>query len=64
MPLTKYTIINDGLHAFGVEGSAPNRFLSVRGFATELAAAAWISEQQASEATAAAAEEVAQVAGK
>ena len=64
MSITEYTIINDGLHAFGVEGIAPSRFLSVRGFATELDAAAWIAGQQASEATAAAPEEVAQVEGK
>jgi hypothetical protein len=55
MSMTEYTIIPDGLHGFGVEVSAPNRFLSVRGFATELGAAAWIAEQQAFEAMVAAA---------
>jgi DNA-binding response OmpR family regulator len=52
--MTAYTITNDGFHAFGVKGTAP-LFLSVRGFATELDAAAWIAGQQASEAMAAAA---------
>jgi DNA-binding response OmpR family regulator len=52
--MTEYRIINDGLHAFLVKGTAP-RFLSVRGFATEVDAAAWITGQQASEAMAAAA---------
>jgi hypothetical protein len=52
--MTDYTIINDGFHAFGVKGTAPP-FLSARGFATELDAAAWIAGQQASEAVAAAA---------
>jgi hypothetical protein len=47
MSITEYTIVPDGLHGFGVEVSAPNRFLSVRGFATELGAAAWIAEQRA-----------------
>jgi DNA-binding winged helix-turn-helix (wHTH) protein len=51
--MTEYTIINDGLHAFGVEGTDASRFLSVRGFATELEAAAWIAGQQAREAMAA-----------
>jgi DNA-binding winged helix-turn-helix (wHTH) protein len=53
--MTEYTIINDGLHAFGVQGISSSRVLSVRGFATELEAAAWIAGQQASEAMAAAA---------
>lgn len=53
LSLTKYKIIPDGLKAFGVEVSSLNRFLSVRGFATELEAAAWIAEQQAHEAAAA-----------
>ena len=46
----KYTIIPDGLNAYGVEVVSSGRFLSVRGFATELEAAAWIAEQQAAEA--------------
>jgi hypothetical protein len=50
MSMTEYTIIR-----FGVEVRDPNRFLSVRGFATELGAAAWIAEQQAVEAMVAAA---------
>ena len=45
-----YTIIPDGLKTYGVEVAAPDRFLSVRGFATELEAAAWIAEQRAGEA--------------
>jgi hypothetical protein len=53
--MTKYTIIYDGLKGYGVEVSAPNRFLSVRGFATEREAAVWIAEQQAAEAALAAA---------
>jgi hypothetical protein len=48
--MSKYKIVPDGLTAFGVEVSSLNRFLSVRGFATELQAAAWITEQQAGEA--------------
>jgi hypothetical protein len=61
MSMTEYAIIHDGLYAFGVQGTAPSRFLSVRGFATELDAAAWIAGQQAREAAAAATEEVAPV---
>ena len=52
MSITEYTIIPDGLLGYGVEVSAPNRFLSVRGFATELGAMAWIAEQQAVEPSA------------
>jgi DNA-binding response OmpR family regulator len=52
--MAAYTIINDDFHAFGVKGTEPP-FLSARGFATELDAAAWIAGQQASEAMAAAA---------
>jgi hypothetical protein len=52
MSATEYTIINDGLYAFGIEVSAPNRFHSVRGFSTELGAMAWIAEQQAVEPSA------------
>ena len=36
MSMTDYAIIHEGLYAFGVQGTAPSRFLSVRGFATEL----------------------------
>ena len=53
--MTRYTIIHDGLKAYGVEVVSPNRFLSVRGFATEREAAAWIAEQQGAEAMLAAA---------
>ena len=55
MSITEYTIIPDGLLGYGVEVNAPNRFHSVRGFATELGAMAWIAEQQALEARGAAA---------
>jgi hypothetical protein len=48
MSITEYTIIPDGLHSFWVEVSAPNRFLSVRGFATELGAMAWIADSRPS----------------
>jgi hypothetical protein len=40
----------DGLKGYGVEVSSPQHVLSVRGFVTELDAASWIAEQQASEA--------------
>jgi hypothetical protein len=53
--MTEYKIILDGLTAYGVEVSQ-DHFLSVRGFATELDAAAWIAAQQAGEAAVAAAE--------
>ena len=53
--MTEYTIITDGLKGYGVEISSPHRLLSVRGFVTELDAASWIAEQQASEASLAAA---------
>ena len=42
--MTKYTIIPDGLNAYGVEVVSPDRLLSVRGFATEREAAAWIAD--------------------
>jgi hypothetical protein len=45
--MTEYKIILDGSKAYGVEVVSPNRFLSMRGFATERDAAAWIAEQQA-----------------
>ena len=48
--MTEYKIIHDGLKGYGVEVVSPGRFLSVRGFATELEAKAWIDEQQAAEA--------------
>ena len=47
--MTEYKIIHDGLKGYGVVVSSPQRFLSVRGFVTELDAASWIAEQQASE---------------
>ena len=48
--MTKYKIIPDGLKAYGVEVASQDRFLSVRGFAAELEAAARIAEQQTGEA--------------
>lgn len=57
--MTEYKIILDGLTAYGVEVVSQDHFLSVRGFATELDAAAWIAAQQAGEAAVAAAEKVA-----
>ena len=45
-----YTIVPDGLTAFGVEVSAIDRFTSMRGFATEVEAQAWITEQEKAEA--------------
>ena len=53
--MTVYTIVHDGLKGYRVEVRFPQRFLSVRGFVTELDAASWIVEQQACEATLAAA---------
>jgi hypothetical protein len=53
--MTEYKIISDGLKGYLVEANSPHRFLSVRGFVTELDAASWIAEQQASEAALAAA---------
>lgn len=47
--MAQYKIILDGLHAFGVEVTDTNRFLSVRGFSTEKAAQAWIDEQEHAE---------------
>jgi hypothetical protein len=51
--MAEYKIIPDGLHGFGVEITSIGRFLSVRGFPTEVAAQAWIDEQQHAEALAA-----------
>jgi hypothetical protein len=45
--MTKYKVVLDGLHAFGVEVTSPGQFLSIRGFPTETEAHAWISEQEA-----------------
>jgi hypothetical protein len=45
-----YTIIGDGLRGFGVEVASPGRFLSVRGFATQVLAEAWIAEQKLAQA--------------
>jgi hypothetical protein len=39
-----YKIIVDGLRAYGVECFSPRGFESVRGFATEVAAQAWIEQ--------------------
>jgi hypothetical protein len=50
--MTKYKIILDGLHAFGVEVSSPGRFLAVRGFTTQQLAEQWIAEQKAAYAAA------------
>ena len=50
--MTEYSIVPDGPKGFGVEVISPNRFQSVRGFATEGDALAWIAAQQASEAVA------------
>jgi len=47
--MTTYKIVPDGLKAFGVEVVSLKHFLSVRGFATDLEATAWIAEQQAGE---------------
>jgi hypothetical protein len=52
--MAEYKIILDGLKGFGVEVVSEGRFLSVRGFATELDAAMWIDEQRAGEAAVAA----------
>ena len=52
--MAEYKIIVDGPRRYGVEVTSPDRFLSVRGFATELDAAMWIAEQKAGEAAAAA----------
>jgi len=40
----EYKIIVDGLRAYGVECFSPSGFESVRGFATEVAAQAWIDQ--------------------
>jgi hypothetical protein len=40
----EYEIIPDGLYGFGVEITSAGRFLSMRGFPTEIAARAWIDE--------------------
>jgi hypothetical protein len=52
--MDEYKIIVDGLRAYGVECVSPRGFQSVRGFATEVAAQAWI-EQHMNDANAAAA---------
>jgi hypothetical protein len=54
--MTQYAIVLDGLKGHGLEVVSRGRFLSVRGFATELDAAVWIAEQRAGEAAVAAAE--------
>lgn len=45
-----YTITGDGAHGFGVEVASSGRFLSVRGFATQVLAEAWIAEQKFAQA--------------
>jgi hypothetical protein len=52
--MNEYKISLDGLKGYGVEIVTPDRFLSVRGFATEREAAVWIAEQQARDAAVAA----------
>ena len=47
--MIEYRIVPDGPKGYGVELIAANRFLSVRGFATEIDAMTWIEAQQASE---------------
>jgi hypothetical protein len=51
--MTEYRIVPDGPKGFGLEVTSPNRFRSVRGFATERDAQAWIEAQQANESVAA-----------
>ena len=52
--MAEYKIL-DGLKGYGVEVVSRDRFLPVRGFATERDAAAWVVEQQAGEAAVSAA---------
>jgi hypothetical protein len=51
--MAEYKIVLDGPNGYGVEVTSSDRFLSVRGFATELDAASWTAEQKAGEAAAA-----------
>ena len=51
--LVEYKIVTDGLNAFGDESTSPGRFLSLRGFATELLAEAWIAEHEFAQTAAA-----------
>jgi hypothetical protein len=44
--MTEYRVVLDGLHQFGVEVSSIGVFRSVRGFATEAAALAWVAAQE------------------
>jgi hypothetical protein len=62
--MTEYTIVPDGSKGFGVELISPTRFLSVRGFATELDAQVWTDAQEASEAVAKEGDEVGPARGK
>jgi hypothetical protein len=48
-PMTDYTLVPDGLTAYGVEVMSAHRFQSVRGFLTAEAARAWIAEQEAAD---------------
>jgi hypothetical protein len=50
--MSEYRIVPDGRKGYGVELTSPNRFRSVRGFATEVAALAWIEAERAREAVA------------
>ena len=47
--MTVYTLVPDGLTAYGVEVMSAHRFQSVRGFLTAKAARAWIAEQEAAD---------------
>jgi hypothetical protein len=62
--MTEYRIVPDGSKGFGVELISPTRFLSVRGFATELDAQVWTDAQEASEAVAKEGDEVGPARGK
>src|SRR5580704_10999558 len=44
--MVEYRIVPDGPTGYGVELTSPNRFLSVRGFATERDALAWIQRSR------------------
>jgi hypothetical protein len=47
--MTEYRIVPHGPKGYGGELIAANRFLSVRGFTTEIDAMTWTEAQQASE---------------
>jgi hypothetical protein len=44
--MAEYRVVLDGLHQFGVEVASIGVFRSIRGFATEAAALAWVAAQQ------------------